>query len=101
MPRQKADNKQGKTILWLLEQIEEFLTLNDMANDGNTFGWLVSKDATLVQRLRDGGDISTSKMDDVIAFMQRPDNVYRTQTAEGTQVKKILTPLTMKPRSIL
>lgn len=100
MPIQKADKKQGKTTLWLLEQIEEFLTINDMDNDGNTFGWLVSKDRTLVQRLRDGGDIAIGKMDDALAFMQRPDTVYRTTTVEGT-VKKTLKPLTIKPRSIL
>lgn len=100
MPRQKADAKQGPTVLWLLEQIEEFLSVNDMENDGNTFGWLVSKDRTLVTRLRDGGDISITKMDDVIAFMRCPDRVYRTETREGLVVKKTLKPLTIKPRSL-
>lgn len=100
MPRQKADNKQGPTVLWLLAQIEEFLSVNDMDNDGNTFGWLVSKDRTLVTRLRDGGDISITKMDDVLAFMRCPDRVYRTTTSEGLVVNKTLKPLTIKPKEL-
>lgn len=101
MPIQKADRKQGKTTLWLLTLIEEFLTINDMDNDGNTLGWLIAKDRTLVQRLRDGGDISITRMDDVLAFMQMPVNNYRTSSMRGNPTWKTLKPLTIEPRSLI
>lgn len=100
MPRQKADAKQGPTTLWLLGLIEEFLTINDMENDGNSFGWLVSEDRTLVTRLRDGGDISITKMDDALAFMRSPVSVYRTKTSEGLVITKTLKPLTFKQKEL-
>lgn len=100
MPIQKTDRKQGPTVLWLLEHIEEFLSVNDMENDGNTFGWLVTKDRTLVTRLRDGGDISVTRMDMVLAFMRCPDKVYRTEASDGSVVKKTLKPLTIKPKEL-
>lgn len=101
MPAKKENKPQGPTTLWLLELIEEYLTINDMDNDGNTFGWLVAQDRTLVQRLRDGGDISITRMDDVLAFMQRPIQSYRTSARLGTRTLKTLKPLTIQPRSIL
>lgn len=100
MPAKREDSEQGPTVLWLLGLIEEYLTINDMDNDGNTFGWLVAKDRTLVQRLRDGGDISITRMDDVLSFMQRPIQSYRTSARTGSRTLKTLKPLTIEPRSI-
>ena len=62
--------KIGKTVEWLLEHIEEFLTINNMDNDGYTFGWYVMRDKSLVTRLRDGGDITTRKLEATLVFMQ-------------------------------
>lgn len=100
MPIKNLDKPQGPTAQWLLGVIEEYLEYNDMENDGRTFGWLVSKDRTMVQRLRDGGDIGLTKMDDILAFMQRPQSVYRAKTSEGLVVWKPLKPLNIKPRSL-
>lgn len=100
MPIKNLDKPQSPIILWLLGLIEDYLTLNEMDNDGHTFGWLVAKDRTMVQRLRDGGDITVTKMDDVLAFMQCPANSYRTSASTGARTIKPLKPLTIKPRSI-
>lgn len=95
----KYERRQGATILWLLDLIEEFLTLNEMDNDGNSFGWLSSKDRTMVQRLRDGGDITTTRMDDVLAFIKCPGN-HRTATREGLVSMKALKPLIIEPKEL-
>jgi hypothetical protein len=100
MPIRKLDKPQGPTTVWLLGLIEEYLTINEMDNDGQTFGWLSTKDITMVQRLRDGGDITLTKMDEVLAFMQLPVNSYRTSARTGAREIKTLKPLTIKPRSI-
>lgn len=99
MPIKRLDKEQGPTAVWLVGLIEDYLTLNEMENDGHTFGWLVAKDRTMVQRLRDGGDITITRMDDIIAFMLRPETTYRAKTSEGL-VWKTLKPLIFKPRSI-
>lgn len=83
----QATYKTGQTVEWLLEQIEEFLTINYMQNDGYMFGWHATKDGSLVTRLRDGGDVTTKKMDHLLAFMQNPD-------------KANLKPLTIKGRKL-
>lgn len=106
MPAKTDDAKQGPTAKWLLELIEEFMTINGMDNDGNRFGWLFCGDRTLVQRLRDGGDITTTRMDDAIAFMRNPVNFYRRPTPTSSACKSqviptALKPLTIKPRSKL
>lgn len=100
MPLKKLDKPQGATAVWLLEQIESYLELNAMDNDGETFGWLVAKDKTMVQRLRDGGDITTGKMDDALAFMRMPINSYRTSARTGARTIKTLKPLNIQPRSL-
>lgn len=72
---------QGPTALQLLVDIEDFISVNDMDNDGNYFGWLAIKDRTVVQRLRDGGDVSTTKMDAIYDFMQNPADHYRAKAS--------------------
>lgn len=100
MPAKKIDTEQGKTTLWLLELIEEFLTINEMDNDGNAFGWQAIKDRTVVTRLRDGGDVSLTKMDDILAFMQSPAQIYSTRPGGGLAIKKTLKPLTIQPKEL-
>lgn len=57
------------TIEWLKAKIDEFLVLHpDMSE--RTFGWRTLKESGLVDRLHAGGDITTAKMDSIIAFMQ-------------------------------
>lgn len=98
MPIKNPDKPQGPTTLWLVGLIEEYLTINDMDNDGYTFGWLAAKDQKLVERLRDGGDLTLTKMDELIAFMRNPHD-YRARTSGGL-VWKSLKPLTIEPRSL-
>ena len=97
MPIKNFNNPQCELTQWLLGLMEEYIDLNDLDNDGNTFGWLACKDATMVQRLRDGGDISIGKMCNALAFMQRPGE-YRAKNTDT--VYKPLKPLTLKPRSL-
>ena len=94
--RTKTDRKTGPTVEWLLARIEEFLTLNAMDNDGCAFGWYVSQDRSLVTRLRDGGDVTTTKMDDILAFMQNPVTVTRNGELKPLDLK----PLTIEPKEL-
>lgn len=56
------------TIDWLIAKIDEFLVLHpDMSE--RTFGWRTIKEGGLVDRLHAGGDITTAKLDRIIAFM--------------------------------
>ena len=100
MPIKKTDRVQGTTILWLLDQIERFLELNELENDGNAFGWMLCKDRTLVQRLRDGGDINVTRMDEALAFMKNPDRSVRSSTREGLVMMKALKPLNIEPKEL-
>lgn len=85
---------------WLLEHIEEFLTLNDMDNDGCAFGWYVMADRNLVTRLRDGKDISVRIFEDVLAFMQKPVTVIPRGNRKGELKPLDLKPITIKRRMI-
>lgn len=103
MPAKRPDTVQGPTAKWLLGLIEDFLTANEMDNDGCHFGWILCGDRTLVQRLRDGGDVSTTRLDEAIAFMRNPVNFYRRPTPTASKslvIPKALKPLTIEPRSI-
>ena len=95
----KYERRQGATTQWLLGLIEEFLTINNIENDGNYFGWALCKDRTLVQRLREEGDITITRMDDALAFMQNPVGYTRVMTSEGW-VKVPLKPLTIKTKEL-
>lgn len=99
MPRRKEDFQQGPTTLWLLDQLEKYLEFNDMDNDGCSLSRLIADDRSLIQRLRDGGDISITKMDDALAFMQG-SHVVRIKTSEGLVETLTLKPFTIEPRSI-
>jgi hypothetical protein len=85
---------------WLLEQIEEFLTINDMDNDGNQFGWYVMHDKDLVTRLRDGKDVSVRIMEASLSFMQNPVTVIPRGNRKGETRLLPLKPLVIKRRSI-
>jgi hypothetical protein len=84
------------TVSWLLAEIENFLTINSMENDGCAFGWYIMRDRSLVSRLRDGGDVTTKKMDDILAFMLNPV----TTTRSGEPKKLNLKPLTITRRQL-
>jgi hypothetical protein len=98
--RVKENRVQGPTAIWLLEQIEEFLTINELDNDGCLFGWHLSKDRSLVERLRDGGDVTTSKMDEILAFLQGPVKVIKTGSRHGDIREIHLRPLKIKPKEL-
>lgn len=98
--RVKQDRVQGPTAQWLLEVIEEFLTVNELDNDGCLFGWVLSKDRTLVQRLRDGGDVTTSKMDEILAFVQNPVSFAQTGVRKGLVRNIPLKPIIVKPKEL-
>lgn len=54
----------------LLAMIEQHLaTYVNVTPEG--FGWAAIKDTRLVPRLRDGGDITTGKMDDVLLYLAK------------------------------
>lgn len=92
---------QGETAKQLLVDIEDFMTINDMDNDGNYFGWLAIKDRTMVQRLRDGGDVSTTKMDEIYTFMQNPVAHYRAKASiRGLERIKALKPFNQQPKEL-
>lgn len=93
--------KRRKTIAeWLLEHIEEFLSINDMDNDGNSFGWYVMNDRNLVTRLRDGKDISLRIMEDILAFMQNPVTVIPRGSRKGETKPLDLKSINIKRRMI-
>jgi len=52
--------------------IERYLKANKNITAEN-FGWIVLKDASLVSRLRAGGDITTRKYDDIIQYLMNPN----------------------------
>lgn len=90
--RTKEDRQTGPTIEWLLSKIDAFMDINhDQAIDDVSFGWYADKDRTLVPRLRLGGDVTTSKMDKIITFMQNPVTSKRS----GLTLK----PITIKRRA--
>jgi len=55
----------------LLELIDAFLAKNPRTTPEG-FGWQAIGDSTLVLRLRNGGDVTTAKMDAVIRYMSNP-----------------------------
>lgn len=85
---------------WLLDLIEQFLTINDMDNDGNAFGWYVMHDKDLVTRLRDGKDVSVRIMEASLSFMQNPVTVIPRGNRKGETRPLPLKPLVIKPRSL-
>lgn len=89
---EKTEQRENTTAEWLLGQIEAFLDLNDMDANGCNLGWYVMRDRSLVTRLRDGGDLTTRKMELVLAFIQNPVD-YRGK-------KLTLTPLNVKRREL-
>lgn len=71
------------SIVRLLADIEMFLTENpELSAEG--FGWRAIKETSLVKRLREGGDVSTRKMDAIIVFMA----IYRHKKGTDNAEKK-------------
>ncbi len=56
------------TKSWLLSEVNNFLEAHPEI-EANSFGWKSIKDVSLVTRLRDGGDVTTEKLDKIIAFI--------------------------------
>lgn len=66
--------KLTSTAEWLLHNIDRFLD-NNLHNgwmDEEAFGWAACKDSSLVERLRNGGDVRTEKMDLILSFVKNP-----------------------------
>jgi hypothetical protein len=66
------EQKPTSSIQWLLGKIEEFLKNNPTISPEG-FGWACSRDTSLVERLRAGGDVTTRKMDVIIAYLANPN----------------------------
>lgn len=69
MPKHKLKNPMSSRE-WLLRRIELHMVKGGMSPEA--FGWASVKDATLVPRLRAGKDVTTRKMDAIIAYMANP-----------------------------
>lgn len=66
------ETKPKSTREWLLLQVEAFLK-NNPHIDPESFGWRSVKDSSLVDRLRAGKDVTTRKLDMLIAYMANPN----------------------------
>lgn len=66
------NKKPVSTVEWLIEQIDVFLTNNAPMSE-ESFGWHAIKDTSLVGRLRSGGDVTTRKLDRIIAYLHNPN----------------------------
>ncbi len=66
----KPNPKPTTTREAILERIEQFLVKNPSISPEG-FGWAAIKDASLVERLRSGKDITTRKLDDILKYMGR------------------------------
>lgn len=64
--------KHSSSIEWLLADIEKFL-VNNPSVTAECLGWWTVRDTKLVDRLRGGGDVTTRKMDKIIAFLHNPE----------------------------
>lgn len=56
---------------WLIAQMEAFLQKNPSYTE-QSFGWAALRDTSVLERLKKGGDITTRKLDAIIAFMSNP-----------------------------
>ena len=63
----------SSSIEWLLAQIDSYLSENQDVTP-ECFGWRAMRDTKLVDRLRNGGDITTRKMDKVIRYLANPNH---------------------------
>ncbi len=66
------EKKPSSTREWLLQQVEAHLARNP-GLDPESFGWRSVKDSSLVDRLRAGKDVTTRKLDALIAYMANPN----------------------------
>lgn len=70
--------KFSSSIEWLLDQIEQFLKANASAGlTAEGFGWKAIGDPSLVKRLRQGGDVTTRKMDKIIRYLENPNQTEK------------------------
>lgn len=77
----KTEITYTSTKSWLLATINDFLEeCPEMSPE--TFGWKSVKDTTLVERLRNGGDVRTLKLDMIIAFIH---NIRRSKNGEAKE----------------
>ncbi len=74
------------TIESLLDHIDQFLEANPHITE-ESFGWFSCKQSNLLERLRDGGDITTRRLDSIIAFMANPVLTHRKDATHGTQAQ--------------
>ncbi len=67
--RPPANTTRG-TLLVMVEQHLDAAGIN--TDEGAAgFGWAAIKDSRLVDRLRNGGDITTAKLDDVVKYLNQ------------------------------
>lgn len=71
------------TIDALLYDIERFLEANPHISE-ESFGWFSIKQSNLLERLRSGGDITTRKLDAIIAYMRAPVTTKRKDADNGS-----------------
>ncbi len=66
-----VEKKFASTLEWLVDRINSFLKMNKGLTEAS-FGWAAIKDTGLVERLRNGGDVTTRKLDALVRFMSNP-----------------------------
>lgn len=66
------EKKFATTREWLIYRIDEFLENNPHIT-AECFGWRAIQDTKLVGRLRAGSDVTTRKLDRIIAYMGNPN----------------------------
>lgn len=74
------------TLEALCYHIDKFLAANPHVSE-ESFGWFSIKEPGLVKRLRNGRDITTRKLDAVIAYMRNPANTKK-DLRNGTTKKR-------------
>ncbi len=79
----KAEKKFASTLEWLIHQIDQYLKINPGVTEA-AFGWAAIKDTGLVERLREGGDVTTRKFDALVRYMSNP---HSKENGNGNQSK--------------
>jgi hypothetical protein len=71
MTEKPAEKKFNSTREWLIAQIDECIAVHGV--DDESFGYHCLKDSSMVKRLRNGGDITTRKLDITVKFLRNPN----------------------------
>lgn len=79
-----GEQKFTSTLEWLLAQIEAYLKKNPHLTPAG-FGWVAIRDTSVVERLRQGKDVTTRKFDALVRYMSNPNQ--KKEISDGKQSK--------------